>query len=118
MNTAILTKRERDTLLHVFAPYAGYIEGVGVFGSRATGKARPNSDIDIVLYGDLDVQSERRLWTTLDETALPVSVDLVVYSRIKNALLKSHIDLVAVKLFTRKDLERAKPSSSKLYKPA
>jgi predicted nucleotidyltransferase len=113
MNTAILTKQERNTLLHAFAPYARHIDRVGILGSRATGKAGPASDIDIVLYGDLDVQSERRLWTMLDETELPVAVDLVVYSRIKNALLKSHIDAVCVELFTCRDLLRANAAAAK-----
>ena len=106
MTVPVLTERERETLLRVLAPFAERIESIGLFGSRATGRARPDSDIDLVIYGDLDAKSERRLWTMFDETDLSVSVDPVAYSRIKNSLLREHIDSVGVQLFTQEDLKR------------
>lgn len=108
MTTVLISERERVTLSEVLAQFAEKIESVGVFGSRATGAAQPGSDIDLVIYGDLDEKSERRLWTILEDTNLPTAVDLVVYSRIANDLLKEHIDAVAVPLFSHQDLQRAR----------
>lgn len=111
MNAAMVTNEERKILTSALASFADRIRSVGVFGSRATGAARQNSDIDLVIYGDLDAKSERRLWTILEDSSLPVSVDLVVYNRINNPLLKNHIDTVAVELFTRADLKRDRSTS-------
>jgi predicted nucleotidyltransferase len=99
-----ITEKERRVLSAVLAPFANAITEVGIFGSRATGLARKNSDIDLVIYGDLDVKAERRLWTLLEDSDLPVSVDLVVYSRINSPLLKEQIDTVAAPLFTQQEL--------------
>jgi uncharacterized protein len=103
-----ITNEQRRVLIGALAQFSDQIASVGVFGSRATGTARENSDIDLVIYGDLDSKSERRLWTILDESNLPVGVDLVVYSRINNPLLKQHIDSVGVPLFMQDDLKQAK----------
>lgn len=106
MTAAMLTERDREALADVLGQFAENIERVDVFGSRATGAARSNSDIDLVVYGDLDEKAERRLWTLLEDSNLPLSVDLVVYSRIKNDLLREHVDAVGSPLFTRQDLRR------------
>lgn len=101
MNSPALSERERETLARVLAPFADRIERVGVFGSRASGQARPNSDIDLVLYGDIDEALERRVWTLLEDANLPVSVDVVAYSRISHPPLKAHIDATSIIMFDR-----------------
>lgn len=106
MNEAVITPQERDTLLKALAPLADHIERVSIFGSRAIGRAQPGSDIDLVIYGDIDAKAERRLWTELEDSNLPVSVDIVVYTRIDNPLLQEHIDAVSVPLFSQADLRR------------
>jgi predicted nucleotidyltransferase len=107
MSAVLVNIQERRILAEAFSAFADRIKSVGVFGSRATGLSRENSDIDLVVYGDLDEKSERRLWTMLEDSSLPVSVDLVVYARINNPLLKDHIDAVGTELFTQEDLQRA-----------
>jgi uncharacterized protein len=107
MTAPLLTPQQRETLLHVLAPFADRIERVGVFGSRAAGQARANSDIDLVLYGDIDAATERRIWTLLEDTNLAVSVDVVAYARIDRPALKAHIDAVALTLFEKAELTRA-----------
>lgn len=72
------------------------MEKVALFGSRATGKSRPNSDYDIVLYGNLAQADIDRIWTLFSESPLAVSVDLIAYNLIRHAPLKAHIDLVAL----------------------
>lgn len=104
MSLLSLPARERETLARVLAPFADRIERVAVFGSRATGKARANSDIDLVLYGDIDAATEQRIWTLLEDTSLPVPVDVVAYERIERTALKAHIDAVAVTLFEKAEL--------------
>lgn len=101
-----LTERERAVLKGVLSRFADRIERVGVFGSRATGKARPNSDIDLVLYGDVDSDLENRLWTLLEDSDLAVTVDLAAYPLVVHPGLKRHIDATAVTVFTRSDLQR------------
>jgi predicted nucleotidyltransferase len=114
VTSAMVTPLERNVLIKALASFADTISSVGVFGSRATGIARENSDIDLVIYGDLDSRSERRLWTILEDSNLSVPVDLVVYSRINNPLLKEHIDAVGTQLFTHEELAREKNTSPHL----
>lgn len=73
---------------------------VALFGSRATGRARPNSDIDLVLYGPVAGATVDQLHRRFEDSLLPVSVDLLVYDRIEHAPLKAHIDRVARSPFT------------------
>jgi predicted nucleotidyltransferase len=101
----MISEREKDVLAGVLSPYANQIERVGVFGSRATGTAKPISDIDLVIYGDIDAMTERRLWTLFQESNLPMPVDVVVYARVKYQPLKAHIDAVARVIFQGNDLK-------------
>jgi len=62
-----------------------------LFGSRAMGLARSNSDVDIMLYGDglkmIDIMQINRL---LEETTLPYHFDLIRYD-VKNQTLLDHV---------------------------
>lgn len=104
MAEPVLSSRHREILREVLAPYARSFDKVGVFGSRATGSAHDHSDIDLVFYGEVDEAVLDRIATLLDESGLPVSIDLVAYDRIEHPALKRHIDAVAVPLFTAADL--------------
>lgn len=103
-----LTDRELQLLLKAFSPFADQIQSVGLVGSRATGIARPNSDVDLVLYGDVGQAIVDRLWTIFDESALARTVDVVAYDLITYPPLKAHIDAVMVPLFSQADLKAAK----------
>ncbi len=52
---------------------------VRIFGSRATGSAKPHSDIDLVIMGDelLPVTAMRILRDAFEDSDLPFQVDLV-----------------------------------------
>ncbi len=104
MPDVMLSESERAVIRDVLAPFAALIERVGVFGSRATGRARPESDIDLVIYGDLDEAALGRILTRFDESLLPVTVDLVVYERLAYEPMKRHIDAVMQPIFERADL--------------
>ncbi|MEQ1890466.1 MAG: nucleotidyltransferase domain-containing protein [Alphaproteobacteria bacterium] len=99
-----LTALQLQTVRGVLAPYASVIERACLFGSRATGTARPNSDIDLVLYGPLSETVVSRIWTLFDESSLAVKVDVIGYDLIDNPALKSHIDAAGQPLFTQADL--------------
>ena len=96
-----LSAIEQKKLREILNTAGEQIERVAVFGSRATGRYRPNSDLDLVLYGNTDEAVCDRLWTALQESSLPFSVDIVSYAAITNPALRAHIDLVARTLFVR-----------------
>lgn len=98
-----LTPSQREILKDILRPFAQKIDKVGLFGSRATGLHRENSDIDLVIYGNLTEEDARRLWTLFDASVLAVKVDVHVYSLITYAPLKEHIDAVVKPLFSKKD---------------
>ena len=98
-----LTADHRDLLRDILATAGDRIDRVAVFGSRATGRYRPNSDLDLVLYGSADQAACDRLWTLFQESPLPFSVDVVSYAAIDSPPLRTHIDAVARPLFVRTD---------------
>jgi type I restriction enzyme S subunit len=55
---------------------------VQIFGSRATGRAKSHSDIDLVIMGDelLPVTTMRMLRDAFDDSDLPFQVDLVEWA--------------------------------------
>lgn len=98
-------------LRDVLTPFASSIDRVCLFGSRANGAARENSDIDLVIHGDLDKSRIDRIWTLLDDSNLSVPVDVVGYDLIAHEPLREHIDKFEVTLFTKADLAMA-PSAA------
>ena len=100
----MLDVRCTGILRGVLSEFAHTIERVAVFGSYATGKARDNSDIDLVIYGSLSTAEIDRLWTLFDESDLAVKVDVVAYDDDLYPPLKRHIDTIARPLFERSDL--------------
>ena len=63
-----------------------------IFGSRATGKYRGNSEIDIAVYGELSLRDIINLLGEFDESDLIYKVDLVCYETLENEELKTNID--------------------------
>lgn len=68
-----------------------------LFGSRAMGTYRANSDIDLCLDApDLPFQSFLQLASVLDELVLPHSLDLILKHHIDNPDLLNHIQRVGL----------------------
>lgn len=105
----LLSDVRRTALKDVLSPFAAKIDRVGLFGSHATGRARVNSDIDIVIYGSLDSNDVDRLWTLLNDCALPVPVDVVAYNLPVYPPLRAHIDRVSKPLFSVDELTAQAP---------
>ena len=75
------------------------ITSVGIFGSRANGQYKPYSDLDLVLYGDLNEQDINRINTLFDESHIGLRVDVKGYNNIEYQPLKRHIDSSSKRLF-------------------
>lgn len=82
-------------ILDVFSQFP-QIEKAVLFGSRAKGNFKNGSDIDICLFGDIDLPLLQKIELQLDDLSLPYTVDLAVYNSIQNTDLKEHIDRVGV----------------------
>lgn len=93
-----LTDTERDIVRGLLQAHRQDIGKALVFGSRATGRARPSSDIDLALTGVKDPATVDRLRTEFEESLLAVTVDLVDYDRLANPRLRAHIDAVGIEL--------------------
>jgi len=74
-----LTARNLATIGEILATYAEEITQVDLFGSRATGGYRDNSDVDILLHGGIGQREIDHLWTLFQEINLPLSVHIKSY---------------------------------------
>lgn len=101
-----LTSRDLDTIGHILATYAEQITQVELFGSRATGTYRDNSDVDILLHGTISQAEIDHLWTLFHESNLPMSVDVNSYELTTLPKLKMHMEEVRKPLFKHEDLRR------------
>ena len=99
-----LSAAELATMNAVLAGYRQKIDKVCLFGSRSCGQYKPYSDIDLVLYGDLEEHEIDRIYTLFDESNLGIRVDVQAYRHIQYPPLKRHVDAMAKILFTRKDI--------------
>jgi len=86
---------EADNMNEIFSILAAYpeVETAVLYGSRATGRFKPGSDIDLVLTGNnltnqivLDIHAE------LDDSDVPYMFDIVAENAIKDENLKREID--------------------------
>lgn len=76
-----------------------------IYGSRALGTHRPNSDIDLTLTGEnLNFSTLLKIENELDDLLLPYQIDLSIMSKIDNQNLIDHINR-AGKLFYKKNRE-------------
>jgi predicted nucleotidyltransferase len=72
------------------------VKKAAVFGSRAKGNYRDNSDIDIAVWGEVNVG---HLLTELDELPMPYKFDVVSYEQVNHSPLREHIERVGKTLF-------------------
>jgi predicted nucleotidyltransferase len=68
-------------------------ERVTIFGSRATGTWRYNSDIDLCIRGkSLNAEIFERIQRGFNDLPVPYKFDVIQYETITNPALKEHID--------------------------
>jgi predicted nucleotidyltransferase len=82
---------------------------VRVFGSRAKGNYRPESDIDLALFGDVDGALAGSIAAELDDLPLPYRFDVQAYPAIRHQPLREHIDRVGRVLFSTTHAAAAQP---------
>lgn len=87
-----------EMLNSVFKQYK-HIEHVILFGSRAKGTAKNNSDIDLAIAGIDDEHQIEAIATALEDLPLPYQFDVKALDNIKNSELKEHIQRVGIKIF-------------------
>lgn len=73
-----------------------------VFGSRAKGNYRPDSDIDIAIKGNQIITDDIIAISVAIETkGITYKFDLIDYNSIKEPALKEHIDRVGIEFYSR-----------------
>jgi predicted nucleotidyltransferase len=78
------------------------VEDALIYGSRALGNFKANSDIDISLKGaDVNLQTLAMVSHKLDDLLLPVTFDLSVFRTIRNPELIDHINRVGISLYSK-----------------
>ncbi|MDR2701812.1 MAG: nucleotidyltransferase domain-containing protein [Spirochaetaceae bacterium] len=90
-----------NTLDSIFRKYPG-IREVVLYGSRAKGKYRRGSDIDMSLKTDETFTHTDllRVVGDFDDSDIPYFVDVSIYDRLSNHELKAHIDRVGKVLYS------------------
>lgn len=75
------------------------ITGAVVFGSRAKGTHKPNSDVDLALEGVNGYLQTARIAGELDDLPLPYTFDVQAVASIKHQGLREHIARVGVRIY-------------------
>lgn len=90
-----------EKIRSVFARYP-QIDKVILYGSRAMGKQRNGSDIDLTMLGTGVTHSlQLKVENELDDLLLPYKIDLSVFGAIDNEELRAHIQRVGVVFYRR-----------------
>lgn len=96
-----MTDEELNLLCSLFARQKE-IEQVILYGSRVKGTHKPFSDVDITLLGfGLTRTHLNRLSADIDESSLPYSFDISIFSQLSNPALIEQIEETGVVLYQR-----------------
>ncbi len=69
------------------------IDAIGIYGSRAREDFKQNSDIDIIVYGDISLINLSELMDILEEQSpYPFFVDVKCYNKLEDSLFKDEVD--------------------------
>ena len=63
-----------------------------IFGSRARGDYKNNSDIDIAIYGNITVEDEMKIRNDFDKIDMEYMVDIVIVDKIEKKELLENIN--------------------------
>ncbi len=81
------------------------VEHAILFGSRATGKAKHNSDIDICLKGkNITSGIQNTIASYLDDLPLPYFFDVLNFDKVTNDRLKNHISQQGIDLLNSQNI--------------
>ncbi len=94
--TIQLDEKYKRIVAGVLAGAAGRIGSVKVYGSRATGRARPSSDLDLVIFPPVSSADLGELALAFEDSDLPIFVDVIAWQAITNPALRAEIERDAV----------------------
>lgn len=77
------------------------VERVILFGSRAKGKHRHNSDVDLAIVGVAENVEIVAIVEALDDLPLPYKFDVQSLDTLRHAPLREHIDRVGKSIYER-----------------
>jgi type I restriction enzyme S subunit len=90
-----------DKIISVFEANAK-VDKAYIFGSRAKGNYRPDSDIDIAIKGiDITLNDILKMSVAFEDKGIKNKIDLVDYTTIKEPALQEHIDRVGIEFYSR-----------------
>ena len=95
-----LKTKHRQAIIKALTAYEG-IERAVLFGSRAQGIFSVTSDIDIALFGDLNLRDLTKLMEAIDRLAIPQRVDLLLHNSVDNDALLREIKVHGIDLYRR-----------------
>ena len=101
MNAALLPGLSPDDLSRIIEVFRRHpaVSAVKLFGSRAKGTHRPYSDVDLAVFGNLDLLAVEAIALDLEDLLLPYRFDLVTMARLEHEGLREHIKRVGVTIF-------------------
>ena len=87
-----LKQQELESIKQIFSSFSE-VEKAIIYGSRAKGTYKPNSDIDISMMGsELTLGILNQISWKLDDLLLPYTFDLSNFHQINNVALVEHIE--------------------------
>jgi predicted nucleotidyltransferase len=101
-----LKDKELSLLMTVFQQHPE-ITKVVLFGSRAKGKFKPGSDIDLAVEGISNGLQIEALALELNDLPLPYKFDLKSLGNIQNSALLEHIERVGITIFPIQNTSRS-----------
>ncbi|MCX7950831.1 MAG: nucleotidyltransferase domain-containing protein [Clostridiales bacterium] len=103
MNTFGISEKLLEDIINIISNEKDIIKA-SIFGSRARGDFRKNSDIDICIYGDLDSIKFNLLIDKFNELNTPLDFDIINFEKIKKDELKNNIIKYGVIIYERKNI--------------
>jgi hypothetical protein len=93
------------------------VEQAILYGSRALGRQRPASDIDLTLIGSgISATALARIDADLDDLLLPWVIDLSTFASISHPALLAHIERAGQVLYQRQAQTPAQPAPPALHR--
>ncbi len=73
-----------------------------LYGSRAKGNYKPNSDIDLTIKGNkVTPEILNKISLQLDDLLLPYKFDISLFNQIKNVDILEHIDRIGIVFYKK-----------------
>ena len=96
-----LKQQELESIKQIFSSFSE-VEKAIIYGSRAKGTYKPNSDIDISLMGsELTLGIMNQISWELDDLLLPYTIDLSNFHQINNPTLVEHIERIGKVIYQK-----------------